>query len=179
MTEEKKPTTKKPKKYLWLRRIGWFFLGLLLFIILVLLFIRSPWGQNIIVTRAVNYISDKTNTKVEIDKFFITFDGDLLLEGLYLEDKKGDTLIYSRSLEGDIPLWSIIQGNGIGVEALDSDGLRANIIRNDTISGFNFQFLADAFASESPDPTQVDSTASAPPEYYHRRHQYHRCSCGL
>ena len=69
---------------------------LLLFVALVL-FIRSPWGQDVIVTQATEYVSDKTGTKVEIERLFLTFSGDLSLEGLYLEDKKGDTLVYSKS----------------------------------------------------------------------------------
>ncbi|MUU78799.1 translocation/assembly module TamB [Winogradskyella sp. HL2-2] len=125
-----------------------------------ILFVRSPWGQNIIVTKAVKYISDKTHTKVAIEKLFITFDGDLQLDGLYLEDKKGDTLVYSKSVEANIPLWAIINGKSVGVDALNWDGLRANIIRKDTIEGYNFQFLIDAFESSDTTAVATDSTSS-------------------
>ena len=81
-------------------------------------------------------MSNKTNTKVAIDKLFITFDGDLQLNGLYLEDKKGDTLVYSKSLEANIPLWKMIQGKAVGVDALNWYGLRANIIRKDSVGNF-------------------------------------------
>ncbi|WP_316931853.1 translocation/assembly module TamB domain-containing protein [Psychroserpens damuponensis] len=121
---------------------------------------RSPWGQNIIVSKAVNYVSNKTNTKVAIDKLFITFDGDLQLDGLYLEDKTGDTLVYSKSLEANIPLWKMINGEAVGVDALDWDGLRANVIRKDTVSGYNFQFLIDAFATTDTTTVAVDTTAT-------------------
>ncbi len=107
----------------------------------MILFVRSPWGQSIIVDKAVNFVADKTGTKVAIEKLFITFDGDVQLDGLYLEDIKGDTLVYSKSLEANIPLWKMIRGEGVGVDALDWDGLRANIIRKDSITGYNFQFL--------------------------------------
>ena len=82
-------STKKPKKrkYRFVRRTLRVFAGILIFLSLLILFIRSPWGQNIIVDKAANYVSDKTNTKVEIDKAFITFGGSLQVEGLYLEDK--------------------------------------------------------------------------------------------
>lgn len=128
---------------------------------MLVLFIRSPWGQDIIVQQATKYISGKTNTKVEIDKLFITFGGNIMLNGLYLEDKKGDTLVYSKSLEADIPLLPIIRGNGIGVNSLDWEGVRANIIRKDSVAGYNFQFLIDAFVA--PDTTKVTTdTTSAP-----------------
>lgn len=157
------PTKKvKKKKYRFLRRILRVLFGVFIFFGLLILFVRSPWGQSIIVDKAVSYVSDKTNTKVAIDKMFITFKGGLQLEGLFLEDKKGDTLIYSKSLEANIPLWSMIKGDAVGVDNLEWNGLRANIIRKDTISGYNFQFLMDAFAPENPSEVVQGSTATTP-----------------
>ncbi len=153
--------TDKSKSIKYLKILGKILLGLLIFIILLILFIRSPWGQGIIVNKVVSYISDKTNTTVSLDKAFITFSGDLQLEGLYLEDKNGDTLIYSRSLEADIPLIPIIKGSGYVVNSLDWDGLKANIYRKDSIQGFNYQFLVDAFTTS--DSTVVDTSTISKP----------------
>jgi translocation and assembly module TamB len=141
------------KKYRWLRRILRVLLGVLIFFILLIIFIRSPWGQGVIVNKATSYVSNKTNTKVEIDRLFITFSGNVYLDGLFLEDTKGDTLLYSKSLEVDVPLWPIISGNGISVNLVDWEGLKANVTRKDTIEGFNFQFLIDAFAGENEEAT--------------------------
>ena len=149
------------RKYRNLRRFGRVILGILIFFALIVIFIRSPWGQSLIKDRLVSYISNKTNTEVAIEKLFITFDGDVQLDGLYLEDKKGDTLIYSKSLEANIALWDIIKGNGFGVDALDWSGVRANIIQKDTISGFNFEFLLKALpGSSSQTATAVDTSAA-------------------
>lgn len=156
----KQPTPKKKKRFKFLKIIGRIILGFLLFLFLLILFIRSPWGQDIIVTEAVSFLSDKTQTKVAVEKLFITFDGDIQLEGLYLEDIKGDTLIYSKSLEANVPLWAIIQGNGIGVDGLYWEGVRANITRKDTIQGFNFQFIIDAFASTDTTTVKTDTTSA-------------------
>lgn len=162
MLEAKKINSKNPsrKKYRALRIIARIILGIVIFFILFILFIRSPWGQGIIVNKVVSYISNKTNTKVEIERLFLTFDGNLQVEGLYLEDKTKDTLIYSKSLEANIPLWSMIRGEGIGVDALEWEGVRANIIRKDTIEGYNFQFLIDAFVTTDAANVQTDSTAA-------------------
>jgi len=148
------------KKYRIFRRIARVMLGILVFLLLLVLFVRSPWGQGIIVDKVVSYVQDKTNTKFEIEKLFITFDGDIMLKGVYMEDKKGDTLVYSKSLEADVPLLSIIRGNGIGVESVDWEGLRANIIRKDSVAGYNFQFLIDAFASEDTTTVATDTTSA-------------------
>ena len=156
-TEDKAP---KKRKFRWFRRIIRILLGIALLLFLIVLFVRSPWGQSIIVDKAVNYISDKTGTEVAIDKLFITFDGDIQLDGLYLEDKKGDTLVYSKSVEANIPLLKMIKGGAIGVDALDWDGLRANIIRKDSVSGYNFQFLIDAFATTDTTTVATDTTST-------------------
>lgn len=130
--------------------------------LLLLLFIRSPWGQGIIVDKLVSYISDKTNTSVQIERLFITFSGDISLDGLYMEDKKGDTLIYSRHLEADVPLLPIIKGKGISIDNLEWSGVRANISRRDTIKGYNYQFLMDAFipVDTSQTSTVTDTSSS-------------------
>ncbi len=136
--------------------------GILLLFFALVLFIRSPWGQSKIVNYATNYVSEKTNTRVEIDKLFITFDGDLLVKNLFLEDKKGDTLIYSKYLEANVPLWAMIRGNGYGVDALYWEGLRANIHRKDSVNGYNFQFLIDAFAAADTTKSTTKDTISSP-----------------
>lgn len=157
-----KPNKEKYKKYRFLRRLARIFLGLILFLLLLVLFIRSPWGQDIIVQKAVNYVANKTNTKVELEKLFIAFDGSIQLEKLYLEDTKGDTLVYSKSLEANIPLWATITGKTYGIDNLKWEGLRVNIIRKDSIKGYNFQFLIDAFATENKTNTSKDTITSSP-----------------
>ena len=160
--EAKQNENKKPikKKFRALRIILKIIFGLTIFFLLLVLFIRSPWGQGIIVHKATSYVSDKTNTKVEVERLFLTFDGNLQIDGLFLEDTKGDTLIYSKSLEANVPLWAMIRGEGIGLDALDWEGVRANITRKDSIIGYNFQFLIDAFASGAPTPLASDTTAA-------------------
>lgn len=160
---QEKSTNKISKRFKKVFRIlARIVLVLLIIFILLVLFIRSPWGQNIIVTKLTNYISNKTNTEVSIDKLFITFSGNISLEGLYLEDKKGDTLVYSKSLQADIPIWPLVKGNSFSIDNLEWNGLKANIIRKDSVSGFNYQFLMDAFASS--DTTQTQPQNNKPME---------------
>ena len=123
-------------------------LVLVLLVAGILLFIRSPWGQDIIVSRLVDYISGKTNTEVAIDRLFIGFSGNFVLEGLYLEDKKGDTLLYSKSLEAGLGIAPLLFNNELNLESVRWDQLRANISRTANSPGFNFDFLVQAFASQ-------------------------------
>ncbi|SFZ89662.1 Family of unknown function [Flaviramulus basaltis] len=149
------------KKNRAIKIVGRIVLAFVILFILLVLFIRSPWGQSLIKDQVVSYISDKTKTEVSIDKLFLTFSGSLQLDGLYLEDKKGDTLIYSKTLEANIALLNIIRGNSVGVDALYWEGVVAKIKRKDTISSFNFNFLIDAFTSPQEKNIAIDSTETA------------------
>ncbi|WP_373494540.1 translocation/assembly module TamB domain-containing protein [Aquiflexum sp.] len=122
---------------------------LLLLLVVTILFVRSPWGQNIIIQKATSYVSKKTNTHVGIDRLFITFKGDIYLEGLYLEDLNADTLVYSKKLETGVAFWPLIKNGNIFVSKLEWEGLTANVRRDSVNEVFNFDFLMDAFISES------------------------------
>jgi len=153
--------TEKSKSRKFLKILGKILLGLLIFIILLILFIRSPWGQGIIVDKGISYLSEKTNTKVSLEKAFITFSGNIEIQGFYIEDKKGDTLLYSNSLDADVPFIPIIKGTGYVVNSIKWSGLKANVVRKDSLEGFNYQFILDAFASQ--DSTVVDTTTTSAP----------------
>ncbi|MFO7745458.1 MAG: translocation/assembly module TamB, partial [Psychroflexus sp.] len=134
-------------------------LGLFIFFILLVFFVRSPWGQNIIVGKVTDYVSKKIDTKFNIEKLYVTFSGNLTLEELYLEDSSQDTLVYSKYLEANVPFRPLLFGDEIKVDFVEWQGLKANITRKDTVEGFNFQYIIDAFASaeESTTPTQENT----------------------
>lgn len=101
--------------------------------------------------KVVDHISGKTNTKVGIDRLFVTFSGNIFLEGLYLEDKKGDTLVYSKELEANLPISPIVFGNVVDLKSLKWEGLKANISREEDTAKFNFDFLLEAFSAQDPE----------------------------
>ena len=125
-----------------------------IFLIFLILFIGTPWGQDIIVQRAVTFLSEKTGTHIAVERLFITLTGDVKLEGLYVQDLSGDTLVFSGFFNANIPFLPIVQKKGIVLKALKWDGLRANILREDSIQGYNFQFLINAFVSDTIEVTE-------------------------
>src|SRR5690606_25023556 len=115
----------KPK---WLRVLLRIMVVVVLLFAILVIFIQSRWGQNIIVSKAVTYIEGKIGTDVSIEKLYLTFSGDLSLEGLYMEDQKGDSLVYSKNLQVSVALMPLIQGSKIHIKNLEWTGLRANKI---------------------------------------------------
>lgn len=118
-----------------------------------------------VVQKAVQYVSGKTGTKVQIDRLFLTFSGNVFLEGLYLEDLHGDTLIYSKKLETGLGIKTLLKEGEYEISKLEWDGLRAKVKRDSTSQAFNFDFLMQAFVSENPpkaDEEEVSSPTSLP-----------------
>ncbi|MEB2783777.1 translocation/assembly module TamB domain-containing protein [Algoriphagus persicinus] len=130
----------------------------------LILFIRSPWGQGIIVNKATSYVSSKTKTEVSIKRLFITFSGNIYLEDLYLEDPQGDTLVYSKNLEAGVAFAPLLSTGNIDVTKIDWEGVVARVSRSASTEKFNFEFLIEAFTSQPADSTQVamDTTTSDP-----------------
>ncbi|UWX55434.1 hypothetical protein NYZ99_02480 [Maribacter litopenaei] len=137
--------------------VGKTILALLVLFAVLVLVIRTPWAQNLIVTQLTNYVSSKTHTKVEVDQVYITFSGDIKTEGIYLEDEHGDTLVYARELKLDLPLYPLLFKNQLSIDDGEADGLVVNIKRGSDIDQFNFSFLIDAFS------TPTDTTQSSEP----------------
>ncbi|MBY5957123.1 translocation/assembly module TamB domain-containing protein [Membranicola marinus] len=135
--------------------------GILITFFLLVLFVRSPWGQNVIKNQVFSYLESKTNSTITLDRIYISFAGDITIENLYVEDLNQDTLLYSRSLTAGIPIWPIITGQGISVNQLKWTGARANVYRDQGSDHFNYQFLLDAFIStDSTENISTDTTAA-------------------
>lgn len=149
-----KGTSKKRKV---LELFGKILLGLLVFFVVLVLTIRTPWAQQFIVNKITDYVSDKTAVTFTIGNAFLTFSGDIKVEDVYLEDQKEDTLLYSKALQLDLPLYPLLFKNQLEVDDVISKGLVARIERAADPETFNFTFLLDAFA------TPVDSTTTTEP----------------
>lgn len=147
-----------------LKVLGWILLAIVVLLFLVILFIRSPWGQNIIVGKAVDFAKEKTGTEVAIDRLFITFSGNIFLEGLYMEDQKADTLVYSESLETGLAVLPLIRSGAIHISKLEWQGLKANVLRDQETGKFNFDFIMEAFQSDTTamEPTPSDTASTLP-----------------
>ena len=127
---------------------------LFLLAVLLILFIRSPWGQGIIVEKLVSFVTEKTGTNFSVDKLFITFSGDVEIQGLYLEDLQKDTLLYSRNLQAEVAISPLIFGNTLNINDLEWSGVVVNVNRPNQTEKFNFSFLQDAFITPEPRLTE-------------------------
>jgi len=160
----KQPTSRSTVKKILRFTLRFLFIVFTLFILLIL-FVRSPWGQNIIVGKVTDYVSEKIDTEFTVGKLYLTFSGNLTLEDLYLEDTSEDTLVYSKYLEANVPFRPLLFGDEIKIDLVDWRGLKAYVHRKDTLKGFNFQYIIDAFASSEESTEDVNTESSQTDSY--------------
>lgn len=124
------PADLAPRERFWtiLRRL--LIWGIALFLGLVLLF-QIPAFQNWIGGLVVKAIGDTLETEVRLDRVNLAWLDALSLDGLYVEDKYGDTLLYSQAIRADFnfsPL--VLLERGLEIEALEIRDTRF-VIRRD------------------------------------------------
>lgn len=138
--------------------------SILLLIVAAILSLRLPVVQQKITNYATTFVSDKTQTKFEIDRLYITFLGEAQIEGLYAEDTNQDTLLYASSILVDVAWKPLLDGN-VDVKDLELIGITGKVHNNSADSSYNYQFLIDAFANTDSTNTEekiskTDTTSS-------------------
>lgn len=121
--------------------------------ILAVVIIQIPGIQNKIVQYATSFASNKTHTRVEIKNISISFPKAVIIEGLFLEDLKKDTLLYAGKVKINIALFDLLSSK-ISINSFALDGVNLNLCRTNADSLFNFNFLLAAF-SDTTNQTKV------------------------
>ncbi len=80
----------------------------------------------------------------------------LVLDEVYVEDLKGDTLLYIGKLNAGFDPLKLLN-NRLLIKSVDLDNVTANIYRDSLNAPFNFQFFIDAFASKDTTKTKEPS----------------------
>lgn len=105
--------------------------------------VQFPAVQTFAVTRVANKLSKDLGTKVTVDKVSFRFFNRLILDGLLVQDRKKDTLLYAGNLKADVTDWFIFKDN-IVLKNIELNNSVVKINRNDSV--WNYQFLVDYFA---------------------------------
>ncbi len=104
--------------------------------------------QNYLVHKATEILSDELRTKVQIASVDIPFFNKISLNGLYLEDRQGDTLLYANRLKAGFSIRQLFKNRLVcrNVE-LKEPHIYLSV---DTNNVSNLQFLIDTFKSDKP-----------------------------
>jgi len=142
--------------------IGWLFIftkfkqKISFFLFLILLFLIL-WGtinltpfQNFLVNNVTAVLSKKLHTKVSVKHVDFELFDKLLVEGVLVEDKKKDTLLYAATAKVNITDWFFFKENAT-LKYVGLQNARVNINRTDSV--WNYQFLIDYFSSPKKNPS--------------------------
>jgi hypothetical protein len=143
----KKYLQKSLKIFLWI--IG----TIITLLLLLLILFQIPSVQNFAKDKVVTYLEGKIKTKVTIDRIEIGFPKKVILEGVYFEDQKKDTLLAGKKLAIDISLLQLMS-NTVEINSAQLEDITAHINRDEK-AVFNFDYIVKAFAS--PEKQKSDS----------------------
>lgn len=149
------------KKYIRksLKIVLWIIASVILLVVLIALSLNIPAVQNFVKDRAITYLKNKTKTEVRLESIKIALPKDVVLNRFYIEDLKGDTLLYAEKLQVDISLFKLLK-NTVEVNNIELKTIRANVKRINPDTAFNFSFLVDAFMSEEKKDPKKDTTSA-------------------
>ncbi|MDP4264144.1 MAG: hypothetical protein Q8941_16570 [Bacteroidota bacterium] len=124
----------------------WFFLSLLFLIIALWVFIQTPFGQNWITQQVTSRLSKDLHTKIKITHVDFSLFNKMKLQGVLVEDRQQDTLLYAGEVQVHITDWFFFTKN-VELKYIGLENAVINLQRTDSI--WNHQFLVDYFSSPS------------------------------
>ncbi|MBS1774807.1 MAG: translocation/assembly module TamB domain-containing protein [Bacteroidetes bacterium] len=115
--------------------------------------------QNFIVKKATEALANKLQTKVNIAHVRIDFLNHILLQGLYLQDHHGDTLLYAGEARVRITDWFFLQKEKPILHYIGLHQALGHLYRTDSSKEWNYQFIIDAFdnGKKSNKPKQTNT----------------------
>lgn len=142
-----------------IKTILWIIASVLFLILLVFALIQVPAVQNFAKNKVVAYVQGKIHTPVRIDHLSLGLPKLIVLEGVYFEDQKKDTLLAGDKLKVDISLLKLLN-HQVEINEINLQGITLKVSRG-ADSVFNYDYIVKAFAGEqqkTPKPEDTTST---------------------
>ncbi len=141
-----------------LKTVLWIVGSILFLLLLIIILIQVPAVQNYAKNKAVTFLQNKIHTKVKIGHISLGLPKMIVLDSVYFEDQKKDTLFAGEELRVDINMFKILH-HVIEINEIDLKGITANINRGSD-SVFNFDYITKTFAGEQKKPVKPADTTS-------------------
>lgn len=99
-------------------------------------------------------LAEKLHTKVSLAHVRIDFANRLLIQGLYIEDRHGDTLLYAGEAELKASDWFYLKKDKPVISYVGLHHAYAHLIRTAKSEEWNYQFVINAFNTGAKDTTK-------------------------
>ena len=152
-----KDRPQKPKRSLprrLLRIVGRSLLTIFLILLILFFLIQTPFVQNYVRGKAENYLSRKLKTRVRIGDLEVGLFHSVRLKNVYIGDRQQDTLLSAGLIDVRVRMLALLHHH-LDIGLVHLADVTAKIRRERPDTGFNFQFIIDAFAGPpSPKPAE-------------------------
>ena len=126
---------------------------IIIFLIPILLFfvLQNSRIQTYLASNIAERLEQKLETRIDIDRVELRFFNNVALEGMYIEDRQHDTLGYIKELTADIKR---IRFFAKKIDLSEITINNSNIELREDTSGTNYDFILDAFSSDTKKQTK-------------------------
>ena len=132
-----------------LKVLGGLIASLMVLIVGTVFLLNTDAFQNKLLKHAIGLLSDKLQTRVEIDSVSIgLFSQDIYLYGLDVEDLQHRKMLQLNRLSVNVK-WLPLLRNEVRITDASIDGVKAQLYKPRPDSAANFQFIIDAFKKDS------------------------------
>ena len=135
--------------------------GLVGFVLLVVIGLAIALQMSSVQTwatgKAAGWLKGKIGTEVQVARVDIDLIKTIVIEGVYVEDKSRDTLLYAGKLSVDIGLFAFAKKE-VNLNSVTLEHTVAKLRKPASKDEFNFQFIVDAFASKDTTPEPADTS---------------------
>ncbi len=141
----------------------WLLLTAIFLLLLTYVLLQLPPVQKYLVEQVTAKISEDLNTTVSIKGIDVEFFDKLVLEDFYIEDLKGDTILYSKELKADFNTNIIgLFSKELVVDNIYLNSAKFNLTRDPATKENRLQFLIDYFKSAPKEKKKKSSKKSKP-----------------
>ena len=114
--------------------------------------LKIPAVQNYVKENLVDYLEEKIQTKVSLEKVYVDFPTSLVMQDLYLQGQDVDTLLYVKKFDVGLDIWQLLK-NKADIKSIDLEGVNANVIRKPD-GTFNFDYIINTFATKDEEESE-------------------------
>ncbi len=140
-----------------LKTLKYTFVLVVLLCVFVVIAVNSSDFQTWLAHKASSYLSDEIGTRIEIDKVKLHFVKSAELEGVFVEDDRHDTILYSKSISVTFDNFNY-RKQTLQISEVKLSDTKTKIVKYKDKDDFNFQQLVNYFSSG--DTTSVKSAST-------------------
>ncbi len=117
-------------------------------IVTIVMLVNYTPVQNYLAKKATNYLSEKLKTPVKVAHLRLDFLNHVLVQGVYIEDRAHDTLLYAGEIQVRITDWFFFKDKPV-IHYIGLHDTYAHLYRTAHSNEWNYQYIIDAFGSSS------------------------------